>query len=204
MSKNLIFRFDHLQLNPAEIETYADIDSLSEPWRASLETELTSYVKIHYKDAACSVFGSSDQGLVTLVCCTEAHKFQPSNFWNARWRARWAVTFQPTNNSEVECSGVIKAQVHYYEDGNVQLVSQKEIKENVVVSDVESTAKNIVKVIEKAENEYQNAISENYKTMSDTTFKALRRALPVTKSRIDWSKISSYKIGNELKASPTP
>lgn len=203
MSKNLFLRFDHLQLNATEVETYADIDNLSEPWRAILETELTSYVKIHYKDAACSVFGSSDQGLVTLVCCTEAHKFQPSNFWNARWRARWAVTFQPSTKSEVELNGVIKAQVHYYEDGNVQLVSQKEIKENVGITDVEGTAKQIVRLIERAENEYQNAISENYKTMSDTTFKALRRALPVTKSRIDWNKISSYKIGNELKSSPT-
>ncbi|CAF0989082.1 unnamed protein product [Brachionus calyciflorus] len=197
------FKFDHLQLVPSEPEPFTDIDSLSEPWRASLETELTNYVKIHYKEASCSVFGSSDQGLVTLVCCTEAHKFQPTNFWNARWRARWAVTFQPSSRGEVELNGVVKAQVHYYEDGNVQLVSQKEIKESLNVSDVDGTTKQIVRLIEKAENEYQSAISENYKTMSDTTFKALRRALPVTKSRIDWTKISSYKIGNELKSSPT-
>lgn len=197
------FKFDHLQLTASELEPYNDIDSLSEQWRVCLESELTNYVKIHYKEAACSVYGSSDQGLVTLMCCTEAHKFQPTNFWNARWRAKWAVTFQPSTKGEVELNGVIKAQVHYYEDGNVQLVSIKEIKESVTITDVDNTAKQIVKLIEKSENEYQSAISENYKTMSDTTFKALRRALPVTKSRIDWNKISSYKIGNELKSSPT-
>lgn len=195
------FKFDHLHFKSTDFEPYTDTDSLSESWRTALEKELTSYVKVHYKGAACSVFGSSDQGLVSLVACTEAHKFQPSNFWNARWRARWAITFQPSSRNEsIELNGILKVQVHYYEDGNVQLVSHKEIKETVTLGEPEQTAKALVKAIEKAENEYQNAISENYQTMSETTFKALRRALPVTRSKIDWNKISSYKIANELKA----
>lgn len=198
------FKFDHLHCKASEFEPHTDIDTQSEPWRAALERELSQYVKVHYKDVACSVFGStSNDGQVTLVACIEAHKFQPANFWNARWRARWSVTFHPGSTGEAELVGIIKVQVHYYEDGNVQLVSHKEVKEYVggINSEHDRTAKSLIQAIEKCENEYQNAISENYQTMSETTFKALRRALPVTRSKIDWNKISSYKIANELKSS---
>jgi len=191
------FKFDHLRREASEQQPHPP-DEQSEPWRLAVEKELTEYIKERYTYGASTVIGGSDADTITLAIFIESHKFEPKNFWNGRWRSKWSLAFNK-GQTEGELTGLVKAQVHYFEDGNVQLVSSKDITETIQLQDETTTAKEIIRIIRQAEDNYQQAVNENYQVMSDSTFKALRRQLPITKAKIDWTKITAYKIGSELK-----
>ncbi|ELT90161.1 hypothetical protein CAPTEDRAFT_163423 [Capitella teleta] len=195
------FKYDHLRKEASEPRPM-ETDNVSEPWRKALETALTSYGSEHYCTGVTAVYGSSADGFITLTACLESHKFSPQNFWNGRWRSQWKVVF-PESGGTADIEGLFKLQVHYYEDGNVQLVSSKDIKESMKVTNANDLARDVLRFITDSENTYQGAISENYTSMSETTFKALRRILPLTRTKVDWNKILGYSIGSELKNART-
>merc|ERR1712047_36343 len=182
------FKYDHLRKEASEYKPWSP-DSEVESLRAAIEAEVTAYALNHYRHGVSATFSKPTEDGKSIVCCIEDHQFQPKNYWNGRWRSQWTVTIA---GQQAEVVGVLKVQVHYYEDGNVQLVSSKEVKESITLGNDAEAAKELVKLMEESETDYQ--------TMSDTTFKALRRQLPVTRTKIDWNKITIYCIGKELKS----
>jgi len=217
------FRFDHLKKVVSELK---DHSVPAPPLRRVLDEKLRAMVARQYgKEASCGVFyktapppmtgESGDPGseadVPTFVICVENNKFQPENWWNGRWRSEFSLSLGGAGSGEAILTGVIKVQIHYYEDGNIQLVSKKNIKTQYIghglkspesddKSELESLAEAVSSKIIAAEDDYQKAVSANYSTMSETSFKALRRQLPITKELIRWEKILSYKVGNELQA----
>jgi len=189
------FSYDHLRKEASDYQPWSP-DSSLEGLRSAIENEVSDYCLNHYKHGVSAAFSNITEQGKTIVACIEDHQFQSHNFWNGRWRSRWTVS---VSGGQAEVTGLMKVQVHYYEDGNVQLVSSKEVKEAISLGDEEEAARELVRLMEESETEYQTAISENYHTMSETTFKALRRVLPVTRTKVDWSKIVGYSIGKELK-----
>lgn len=126
------FKVDCLKEEASDFQSWTP-DPSAESWRSCLEEAMLNYCKEHYFDGICSVFASHQNGLITLTACIEDHQFQPKNYWNGRWRSIWTTSFLPTS-PKLELKGLIKVHVHYYEDGNVQLVSSKEIEKTINIT----------------------------------------------------------------------
>lgn len=69
---------------------------------------------------------------------------------------------------------------------------------SVPSGDAQSLAESAFKAVEKLESDFQGSLEKNYNTMGSTTFKALRRALPITRQKIDWDKILQHKMTQEF------
>lgn len=59
-------------------------------------------------------------------------------------------------------------------------------------------ARLLVKDISTFDKQYHSSMNESYGDLAENTFKGLRRALPMTRNKMDWNKILNYKIGSEL------
>ncbi|KAH8551166.1 F-actin-capping protein subunit alpha [Umbelopsis sp. PMI_123] len=183
------FAFDHMRLVASDLQPLDVADDI-ESLREAIDTQVQAYVSDHYPHGVTTVHGSGSKVTIVIV----DNKYNPSNYWNGRWRAVWEV-----EKGGSHLKGSAKVQVHYYEDGNVQLNSTKDFELDISSEqDEKKAASVIVKAIEKAEKEYQVAINENYTELSENTFKELRRALPYTRNKVDWHKIFNYKLGNSI------
>lgn len=190
------FKYDHMRKEASDVQPHPSESPIVEQWRVALQKELDKYIEEHYNKSGVGVVFARN-GVFTI--CIESHQFQPKNFCNGRWRSEWNVPVGDGKSGSQELKGKIKAQVHYYEDGNIQLFSEKDPVVKVQVSaDFEKTAKDVLQSIWDEETKYQNGVQENYVNM-DTTFKAFRRQLPITKSKMDWNKIQSYRIGQDMQ-----
>ncbi|CAL1293656.1 unnamed protein product [Larinioides sclopetarius] len=193
------FKYDHLRNEATDFEPW-EPNLTTEVYRKALEEAATKYFQDHYKQGTCCVFSHYEGGRITLTICIESHQFQPQDFWNGKWRSIWSIVF--TSTADVaDIRGTIKVQVHYFEDdGNVHLVTSKEVKESVPVTTEYQIANEVMKLVEKSEIDYQISLLENYEVMSNTTFKTLRRSLPLTRTKLNWQNILACKnVGNELE-----
>jgi capping protein alpha len=186
----LVLHYDHIKQEVTGNRPISggDLEKNVESLRSAFEAEAFTYVGEHYPHGTTTIYGKDGK----IIICISSARFNPHNFWNGRWRSVWTY-------HGGELVGHFKIVVHYYEDGNVQL--NTDTTQTLKISDSGNDAtisKEALKVIAKAEQQFQESLDQSYRTMGDTTFKALRRALPITRTRIDWNKIKNYKIGGQM------
>lgn len=108
---------------------------------------------------------------------------------NGRWRSLYI--FDPSSGS---LEGSIKVDVHYYEDGNVRLLTNKPVDAPVP----NRTGAGVIKEISVTEKKYQEELNRGFVSLSEGAFKGLRRQLPVTRQKIEWDRVTSYRLGQDI------
>ena len=157
--------------------------------RTSLQKPFTLHAHEHYPTSTTAIVPapSSPQDSINLLLTSS--KYSPSNFWNGRLR-----TVYHYNKATQILTGTLKCDVHYYEDGNVRLLTSKTLPETIV----SGGPGEIVMVIARTEKAWQEELNRDFARLSEGEFKGLRRQLPVTRQKMEWEKIGSYRGAREI------
>ncbi|KAM4062953.1 f-actin capping protein alpha subunit [Hirsutella rhossiliensis] len=180
------FAFDHKTQKPSAVQSHVLEGPQADLVKSTLKS-VGSYVKEHFASAACGAYPIESESKIAVVIV--ANKYSPNNFWNGRWRS--VYVFDPASGS---LEGSIKVDVHYYEDGNVRLLTNK----TVAASIPSGTGGGIAKEISAVEKKYQEELNKGFVNLSEGAFKGLRRQLPVTRQKIEWDKVTSYRLGQDI------
>jgi len=59
-----------------------------------------------------------------------------------------------------------------------------------------ASATDIVRQIATLEKKYQEDLNKAFTSLSEGSFKSLRRQLPVTRQKVDWDKVGGYRVSS--------
>ncbi|KZZ87352.1 F-actin-capping protein subunit alpha [Ascosphaera apis ARSEF 7405] len=181
------FEFDHITQKASSPQTYV-LESENLEFIKSLARTFENHAKEHYPSYTLGVYPTGDDSAVAIALV--ANKYSPHNFWNGRYRAIYTV-----NPSTGDITGSISVNVHYYEDGNVSLKSSKPVSLNAGSN---PTSEAVVRKIAAAEKEQEEQLNEGFMSLSEGAFKGLRRQLPITRQKVEWEKVSGYRLGQDI------
>lgn len=115
-----------------KISSEADASNLvgtgqNEEYRAAISGKLKEYLSAFYEDGSSPTsvangVGSvyvSPQGQIAIVISFK--NLNQNNYWTGGWQSEWTLSVNKKGSAKLE--GRIRINVHYFEDGNVQLNS---------------------------------------------------------------------------------
>ncbi|KAG9315930.1 F-actin-capping protein subunit alpha [Chiua virens] len=108
------FIFHHIKLA-------STLDPRYNFFSAALESAALSYLAAHYIEGVVVVFASQPPSQFTVQIAS--NKYNPSNFWSGRWRSQYQIDLGASKT----ITGKILVNVHYYEQGNVQLETSHDL-----------------------------------------------------------------------------
>uniref|UniRef100_A0A9I9CIP5 F-actin-capping protein subunit alpha n=1 Tax=Cucumis melo TaxID=3656 RepID=A0A9I9CIP5_CUCME len=151
-----------------------------EEFRCAVDMEVSRYVGEAYPKGVCSVYcvnGKDVEGPESdfeLAVVIAAARHSPQNFCNGSWRSTWNIEFKGDFQS-LEIRGKMQ-----------------------VFSAPEDCAVAIANIIRHHEAEYLASLETSYSNLPDTTFKDLRRKLPVTRTLFPWHNTSQFSLTRDI------
>lgn len=191
----MLYEFDHLkQQYLGESQGDSKLDEELVAYRSAIEQQMEKYVNDTYTDEKYgALVHMSNTGTVSILI--SAKNISLPNYWAGSWRSIYGIPVR--QKGQVDLKGLIKVNVHYFEDGNVQLNSTYERKMKINVAAPDVTAKAIVDSIKSLETEFHHNLEDFYVAMHEHTFKAMRRFLPKTRQMFDWDS-TVHKLAAEV------
>lgn len=151
---------------------------------------MAKYAKSSLAEGCAAVHASqvAPDGSVTMTCSLSGRKLNPSNFWNGRWTASYTCTVA-MGAASAKIKGLIRAEVHVYEEGNVQLESTKAVSSDVAFATASDFGAAFASKVKEIETGYHRFLDESYGSVAETSFKSLRRKMPLTQQKFQvWPK----------------
>lgn len=177
-STGKVITFDHVTGGVGEVRdaTAEEIGESGSAECTAIQKAMEGYLAkaYHPGDSAVTVTSSSEG--INIVISAEKIKHD-GGCWSGRWKSEWTV-------KDGNIDGTTSVMSHYYEQGNVQMHNLKDFAATAIdASDPAAVAKHV----EKSEAALHGQFDKMYSTMTNTTFKELRRQLPVTGMKFNWA-----------------
>ncbi|XP_057961147.1 F-actin-capping protein subunit alpha isoform X2 [Malania oleifera] len=171
---------DHVKQVCTEVRPAAD-EELSSPYieeyRCSMDAEIMKYVGEAYPKGVSSVYcinGKDVEGPGSdfeFVVVISAARHSPQNFCNGSWRSIWNIEFKD-EIQRLEIRGRLQSP--------------------------EDCAFSVANIIRHHETEYLTSLEAAYSNLPDTTFKDLRRKLPVTRTLFPWHNTLQFSLTRDI------
>ncbi len=184
------WEFDDLTGRVSNVRAYTTTDDATK----QIATVVQEYLSEHYPShSACSIVLKNDEIKVSI----SGNKFNTANYWTGKWKSQYSIPSPSasSSSSNLQVKGWIEVDVHYYEDGNVRLLTCKELSFDLPRGD---SGKVFIKEVEKLERQYQEELNRAFGVLGEGRFKELRRALPVTRQKIKWESVAAMRLGRDV------
>ncbi|KAL2941038.1 F-actin-capping protein subunit alpha [Bienertia sinuspersici] len=197
---------DHVKQACTEARPASDEElpsSYIEEFRCALDAEIMKYVSEAYPKGICAVYCVKGKDVeepgsdFEFVMVISAARLSPQNYCNGSWRSIWTIEFNDEDQL-VEIKGKLQVGAHYFEEGNVQLDAKHECRDSTLLQNPEDSALAITNIIRQKETEYLASLEASYLKLPDTTFKDLRRKLPVTRTLFPWHSTMQFSLTRDI------